>query len=248
MIPAAALVCFPYAGALGSCYGAWSSYAHESVRVYEMPQPEARSTHGIERELDEMVEAIVALPQEKVALFGHSLGAIMAAACAERLRDTHKPPEFLAVSAMAPPPRHRRFAQLLELDDDEFVNALRSAGSLPNLPTRVGAQRLVLRTFREHLEVLAACPEPSEASVTPIFAYGGVGDSAVSETDLYEWRHYTTSRFHVRSFAGGHMWLVDHAEELVKDLNALIARNGSRPRASEWHVANEVPNTNSHPL
>src|SRR5579883_2155511 len=126
------LFCFPYAGGAASIYRLWPQLLPETIEVHaiQLPGREGRLLEPTYVRLapiiDEVTQAIAPLLDRPFALFGHSLGALLAFELARQLRRLQRPQpiHFFASARRAPqfadpdPPIHR-------LPDAEFLEEVR---------------------------------------------------------------------------------------------------------------------------
>jgi medium-chain acyl-[acyl-carrier-protein] hydrolase len=161
------------------------------------------------------------------ALFGHSMGALMAFELARTLRRQGAPvPVSLAVSAHPGPqvagvdqPLHTLplpdFLQALGRLNETSAQVLRHAELLELVLPMLRADFRAVETYRYAPDAPLNCA---------IFTYGGSSDPEVSRGELEAWREQTTGAFSLQMFPGDHFYL--HASR--SDLWAHLARDLGR--------------------
>jgi surfactin synthase thioesterase subunit len=210
------LYCLPPAGGGAATYRTWPESLPVGIAVYRV-QPPGRETRFREpfcTNLEQYIRVLVGLieeqPEVPFALFGHSMGALLAYEAAHRLREeTGREPSHLFVSAFAspasglPPPIHR-------LPDDQFIEQLR---------TRYGAIRDEILEHPEILELMLPIVRADLALLStyryrerplldcPVTAVGGTRDPWVTERGLGEWRGMTRGAFALHMLPGGHFYI-----------------------------------------
>ncbi|MCM0679130.1 thioesterase domain-containing protein, partial [Micromonospora phytophila] len=120
--PAARLVCFPHAGGTATFFRSWPQRlpgvevraARYAGRQDRLADPFPASLAGL---ADELAGALAGLGEAPLALFGHSMGALLAFEVAVRLEERHGPaPVRLFVSGRPAP--HRAPATALHRADE----------------------------------------------------------------------------------------------------------------------------------
>ncbi len=132
----ARLFCLAHAGGGASFFRPWAAAlpSHIELCAVQLPGREQRFAEpcfeALEPLLDALIPALTPLFDWPFALFGHSLGALVAFELARRLEAAGTPPLGLAASAFRAPhlPAERR---LSELPDTEFVAEIAGLGGMP---------------------------------------------------------------------------------------------------------------------
>jgi len=157
----------------------------------------------------------------RLALFGHSFGALLAHETACELRDRHGVmPDLLFVAACAPPSSARTEWGLHALPDDRLVEELSRLGGLPG---EVMAEREMLALALPAIRAdLAAADRRERRRGTPlgcpIVALGGERDPLVRPDELVGWGAHTSRGVTVRTFAGGHFFLHDARDQVLREI------------------------------
>lgn len=240
------LFCMPYSGASAMAYARWRRKVPQwlAIRPVELPGRGAR--HGEPFATDILALArglaneIRSEAQQPYALFGHSLGGLLAFEMAHALRELNVPrPVALFVSATAAPAR-RDFSEFATAKSDaELIAKLRSLGGTPE---EVLASRELLDLL---LPVLRAdfllCGQYSYRQrpplPMPIHVFGGRRDS-ISVDDLLAWQAETASSFSLDMHEGHHFFIHDNEPKVLRTLKAHLGRH-LRYRSS-WGWAPDV--------
>jgi medium-chain acyl-[acyl-carrier-protein] hydrolase len=191
----------------------------------------------VERLADLIADTVAAENSTPYALFGHSMGSLVAfETCHEIAARNAKAPELLIVSGHRAPHLPPSTPPLHAAPDSEFIAHLRELGATP--PEVFGSPELldlmlpILRSdFRACETYIPSARSPLQ---TAIAVYGGLADEDTSCASLRAWEHETTGVCMVRMFPGGHFFLRDCANKLVAMLEHDLA-NAFKMHRAESH-------------
>jgi surfactin synthase thioesterase subunit len=227
------LFCFAHAGGGPSFYRPWGAFLRPEIAVRRvlLPGRELRLEEPPFRHIADLVDSLCAALEPQLdrpyALFGHSMGAVIAYEVARRVSGAGTAgPRCLIVSGRKAPGLPANRPPLSALSDDEFVSAVARLGGIPpevlNEPSLISMLLPALRADYELAETYE--PLPGGRLDCPVVAYLGTSDPEVEYTQMLDWREVTTGDFTMRVFRGGHFYLkgarpdVVHAvrEDLIK--------------------------------
>lgn len=209
------LLCFPYAGGSEAAYRTWQQYMPESIEVLPIQLP-GRGVRMTEPLFTKLAPLVLALSQSLVnemdppfALFGHSMGGLIAFELARRLRRERRPlPVHLFISAKCCPPRAEEVLAA-ELSDSQLIEILRRYEGTPaevlDNPELMHLLLPVIRADMELCKTYLCDPEPPLEC--PITAFGGLEDHISGRACLAGWRKHTTGPFTLRMFPAGHFFI-----------------------------------------
>lgn len=224
------LLCFHHAGGSARSYADWASYLPPWIRLVPLDLP----GHGTRRseppldDWDSLLQDVQSNLREHAgptALFGHSMGGLLALRLAREMTQQGSPPIWLGLAAA------RRWPRPAEPDwrrcPDTIVTArLAELGGTPEaiLQSRE-LMAAVLPVIRADLALCAETIAPAPPLPLPILALGGKEDSLAPE-ELDAWRAETTGSFECHLVAGGHFFPVQAPAQvcphLVSALRPLI--------------------------
>jgi medium-chain acyl-[acyl-carrier-protein] hydrolase len=225
--PRLRLFCLPYAGGGASIYREWGRELPEQIEVWmvHLPGRENRLTDPAVSDLKQLaVDAAIGLQpflSKPYALFGHSMGALVAFELTRRLRrQGRSTPACLAVSAAPGPHVAKVDNPIHDLPLPAFLRELRN---LNGTPTEVFANSELLELMLPMLRADFCAVEsyryqPEHALDCPILTFGGDSDAEVSHAELEAWRKQTTGTFSLRIFPGNHFYLHDNRADLLAHL------------------------------
>jgi medium-chain acyl-[acyl-carrier-protein] hydrolase len=215
------VICFPHAGGGAGLFRQWSTVMPHDLNVVAV-QPPGRenrrnepSIRDLPTMLDGVIGAIAGLLDRPFALFGHSIGSLIAFETVRLLRRLGGPaPACLAVSAF-PAPSTVVPLPLHKIPDAAILRFLRGLSYLPNLraPELMTEFLRVLRADFEVVSTYRCAPEPPLAS--PIEVFGGQSDTFVRPEELEKWREHTDAGCSLHILRGGHFYLHEHREEIL---------------------------------
>ncbi|MCF6524506.1 thioesterase II family protein [Streptomyces sp. JJ36] len=215
--PPLRLLCVPYAGGGPAAFQGWNELLPDAVEPWllRLPGREARFREEPHTEVSRLVKEAAAVLGPALdgpyALFGHSLGALLAFELARELRRGYgREPVHLSVSARAAPHLPLRHAVVHRLPDDLLLEALdrRFQAIPPALRDDPQLRALYLPVLRADVTLLETYAHTEEPPLScPVTAYGGTDDPEFGPGELEAWRRHTSAGFRVRSFPGGHFFL-----------------------------------------
>lgn len=210
------LFCFPYAGGGASVFRTWGESLPASVEVcpVELPGRETRLKEAPFTRLVSLVDALLPalLPHldKPFALFGHSMGALVAFELARELSSQNAPgPVSLFVSGSGGPQTLGARPSLYDRSDPELRERLRRLNGTPKaVLDHEELMRLILPIIRADLAVCETYTYEDSAPLScPILAFGGMQDRLVTPERLKAWGDQTRSAFSHWMLPGDHFFL-----------------------------------------
>ena len=227
------LYCLPHAGGGAAAYAAWANLLPPDVELcrVQLPGRENRLREAPFAALTPLVEVLAKVLRPHLdlpfALFGHSMGALIAFELARQLRcDSGVLPAQLFVSGRWAPHWPSPDPALAQLPDAEFIATLRARyNNIPDIvvndPELLAIYVPLLRADVTLLDTYVYTPD--RVLDCPIVALGGVDDERVPYASLEAWREHTTQSVRVRQFPGGHFYLQSGYPALLKVLAQELA-------------------------
>jgi surfactin synthase thioesterase subunit len=221
------LLCLPFAGSGAGFYRAWRRLAVGPVEVVplQLPGREERFTEALPSDLITAARELardwvrVGAGRGPVALFGHSLGAVLGYEVAREIDRTHPGLVCHLFVSGSPAPWIVRVRRATDLDDDgeflarvkEFAGYHHEAFDDPQL------REVLLPVLRADVAMHENYQPISEEPIDiPITALRGGDDRLVSRVQVEQWRAATTARFAVAELPGGHMYISDGPSALLE--------------------------------
>jgi surfactin synthase thioesterase subunit len=206
------LFCFAHAGGGPALFRPWRGALAPDpvVRPVQLPGRESRLDETPFRRmadlLDPLCAALAPYLDRPYALFGHSMGAVVAYEVACHLPGSG--PACLLVSGRAPKlaPGWR---PVHALPDDEFLaEIIRLNGMPPEVLGEPDLLDMVLPALRADYELSETYrPPPGQRLRCPVTAFMSTSDPDVGEQEMLSWQEVTTGDFAMRVFSGDHFYL-----------------------------------------
>ena len=228
------LFCFPHAGASAAVYHRWAGRLPEDIELHAAELP-GRATRIADRALtdfDSLLSAILPALLERAgprfALYGHSMGALMAFELAVRLqRDGHAAPACVFVSGQNAP--HIPITERLsEWSDEQLVAEIsRLNGTSSDVLQNKAFLSHYLSIIRADLRVVESYRFRSNAPLTcPLVVFAGTEDPHLCEEGILAWTRHTSSQTIIRTRAGGHFtWWNDEAR-IIEEISEFLKKSG----------------------
>ncbi len=227
------LFCLPHAGGGAREFFSWSAALPPYVELCPvlLPGRETRFSEPRFTELSLLADAVVAAWEPYLdipfAIFGHSMGALVAFECARRLRKSgHPAPQWLFLSGRRAPDRQPDPHPLHALPDAEFVDQLhRTYRGIPQeFLENPEIMAVFLPTLRADIAVVESFRfEEQEPLDCPITVFAGQEDASVSWQQLFAWKRQTRRAFAAHIFPGGHFY---PREPLLRSISATLLKLG----------------------
>ena len=220
------LFCFPHAGGNAWVFRQWSKWLPDTVEVCSIQLPgranriREPAISDLAAVLDWLTVAITPELDRPMAMFGHSLGSLMAFELARRFRSRLKvEPVHLFVSGHNAPHLPNRPEVVSGQDDATFADTLRRLKYTPepllNDPAWCGLMIPTLRADFSLYEQYAYREGPPLGC--PITVLAGKDDPFTNHEGVEAWRQHTQAEFGAAWFAGDHFF-VSTAERLVAEM------------------------------
>jgi medium-chain acyl-[acyl-carrier-protein] hydrolase len=178
---------------------------------------------GLALLVDKAIDGLADCLGNVYALFGHSVGSLVAFEFARALRRRNLPgPSHLFVSGRRAPHLPGLPLKLSSLGDAALISQVgQRYGALPeSLLNDSEMLALVLPPLRSDLMLDEGYEFVEEPPLScPITVFGGASDHTTSPESLAAWRQHTNSLFRVQMFPGGHFYLDKEMEALLRQID-----------------------------
>lgn len=224
------LFCLPHAGGTTSLFKAWVALLPPTVELLPvcLPGREGRLDEPFPKDITtlatQLADAMEPLLDRPWAVFGHSMGAVIAHEVALILDQRYdRRPEHLFVSAREAPQYHRGGSFHLLNDDEICAELVRLGGTPPDLIQNPEIRAVVLPAIRNDYRMIETyTPRQDKLMDNPMTVLLGSKDSELTVNEAIGWREWTTGNFDLRVFPGGHFYLLDDPRSVVDTIMELM--------------------------
>ncbi len=220
------LFCLPYSGASAMAYSRWRRSMPDwlQVRPLELPGRGMRMDEPLQSDIRrlaaQLADEISAELDRPYALFGHSLGGLLAFELAHALHERGLPaPLALFASATAGPSRRDVSEYAVAKTDEQLIERLRELkGTGEEVLANAELMQMMLPILRADFLLCGSFSYGQRAPLPmPIHVFGGKQDSVRAE-QLLDWQTDTSSKFSLDLFEGHHFFLVQQEQPLLRCL------------------------------
>lgn len=224
------LFCLPYSGASAMVYSRWRRVVPPWLQVVpvELPGRGARMAEPLQTDMHALARQLAGeiLPRINgpYALFGHSLGALLAFEVAHALRDgaAAAPVALIASGTAAPTRREGYDRDFAEPKSDEALKAdLRELqGTPPEVLENQELMALTLPILRADFLMCGRYQYRSRPRLgCPVRVLGGVDDKATQE-QLIDWQLEGERGFSLDMLPGGHFFIHEQQAKVLRILKS----------------------------
>lgn len=212
------LVCLPHAGAGAASFTRWLALFPPGIAVVRTQLPGREDLAAqppfprVRDAVDALLPQVVELGDAPVAIYGHSMGAVVGFELARALTAEGRPPAHLFVSGRRAPHLPARRATIHHLPDEEFLAALADMGGADGPVVRGRAfRRYTARLVRADLRLAEEHEHHAAPALPcPVTVFYGTEDPIVDLDQAEAWREHTGAAFAVHTFPGDHFFHQRH--------------------------------------
>ncbi|WP_040268990.1 thioesterase II family protein [Pseudomonas rhodesiae] len=232
------LYCLPYSGASAMVYVRWRRALPDWLQVcpLELPGRGMRMDEPLQRD----IEALAAQLAQEIsrdlhtpyALFGHSLGGLLAFELAHALNVRNLPaPLALFASGTAGPASRDVSEYAVEKTDEQLIARLRELqGTAEEALANPELMQLMLPILRADFLLCGSFSYGERQPLgMPIHVFGGKQDS-VRADQLLDWQLEAASGFSLDLFDGHHFFIVQHESAVLRCLRRYAEEHLTRWR------------------
>jgi surfactin synthase thioesterase subunit len=225
----ARLLCLHHAGGATTMFAPWARAIDPRIELcaFALPGRGGRIREAPAYGLRGITERLAAAWQEisdrPVAIFGHSFGVLLTYELLASF-DGELPAALrhVFISSFSPPGTPVK-PGAGDTDEQLIVRVLEYDPDFHTIASNPDLLALVLPAIRADFRLVDNwMPGPLKPLTTPLSVFGGERDPRVSPESLAGWSAYAGSSFSLRLFGGGHFYLRERGDELVKIIGAAL--------------------------
>lgn len=222
------LFCIPHAGGGASMFYPWLSQLPSEVELclIQLPGRENRLWEQPLTDLLSLVRVLLPLLHPYLgipfALFGHSMGALIAFELARQLQQRGAAPSHLFVAGREAPQLPNLASPLHSLPEAEFIQEIcrRYNGIPETLLETPELMRLLLPTLRADVTIVETYRYSEGLPlICPITIFGGLEDLQINREVLSAWRQQTRQSFRLHMLPGDHFFLNNNRKPFLHVLH-----------------------------
>ncbi len=222
------MFCFPFAGGSAQYYWPWNKVLPQWIELCPLQPP----GHG-ERLREPAYNSIYKLAEaaaaaiasrtkrgRKIAIFGHSLGALSAFETCHCLSDMGISIDYLIVSGKAAPHIPWRRKPIHDKTTDVVVQELKHYNGVPlEVINNSELLEVFLPTIRADFQMVETyqCQHASPLDMPTLVCYG-MEDVSLWRNDLREWTQHTPPPLDLVSFPGQHFYLTQQRLQVIETI------------------------------
>lgn len=228
------LFCIPFAGASASYYGKWNKYVNSKIQIcpIELSGRGTRIKDPLYNDIYEAIEDIYGLLKNQInnglyAVFGHSMGSLLAYEFLIKYCNEIKPPVHAFVSGGTAPHMRKRKNTTYDLPIEDFKNSILAFdGTQKELFENQQLSKIFIPILRGDIKIIELFDfleknknREIEKLPCPITVLCGKNDHYTDVDIINEWEKYTDYGCEIHKFDGGHFFINDYEKEVVEIIN-----------------------------
>ncbi|MFS8201388.1 thioesterase II family protein [Streptomyces sp. CWNU-52B] len=217
------LVCLPHAGGSATFYVPVARALSPAADVLAVQYPGRQDRRreplvpDIKLLADRIAETLAPYDDRPLALFGHSMGALIGFEVARRLEAAGTRPAHLFVSGRMAPTVTTEDRWHLASDRDLVGEVTSLGGTDGTLLDDHELLEMILPSVRSDYQAVETYEyEPGPSLHCPVTAFTGDSDPKADVDRVLLWEQHTTGSFTAKVFPGGHFYLLQHTDSILR--------------------------------
>ncbi|QDX92820.1 thioesterase [Brevibacillus laterosporus] len=226
------LFCIPYAGGSASVYSSWKKAFLPNIELIpiELSGKGSRFNQPLYENIEQAVTDILSIIDSKLdsspyALFGHSMGALLVFELLHALKEKKAPMPITSFLSGKNPPHITPTTKRHVLEGLTFWEEVKTMGGTPSeLMQSPELMELFTPILRRDFKLVETyVPNPNREVITsPVTVLFGTKDQTASIDRIKEWDRYTSKDISFCEFDGGHFFIQEHEQAVIKLVNQTL--------------------------
>jgi len=231
------LFCLPYAGGSScSIYNKWKVNLDSSIELIpvELAGRGPRIAETLYSNIEEAVDDIIDTIQNDMsdceyAIFGHSMGAILAYKVIQRINELNMPQPIHSFFSgrRAPHCQSRRPTPYSKMNDLQLENEIKELGGTPpEFFEYPELKDIFMPIIKSDFKLADTLVEKSEITAFNHDISIFIGkEEDVTESEAKDWAMHTNYNFNLEYFNGGHFFLLENEQTVLDCINSTLTKN-----------------------
>jgi len=226
------LFCLPYAGGSAAVFKKWEQYLSLDIKLFavELSGRAKRAREPLYENVEAAVNDIYSIIYPEIsdgsayAFYGHSMGAMLAYELVQKIKDNNlpEPVHMFFLGRGAPHIKSKREKIYHLMPEEEFREAVVNLGGTPReffeYPELMDYVLPILKNDFKISETAFRNP-----SIRPLYCditvFMGKEEDEIEAEDVHGWMLHTKNRCTIHYFNGGHFFVNDETEKVVRMIN-----------------------------
>ncbi|QXF35490.1 thioesterase [Photorhabdus luminescens] len=221
-----------HAGGSHMLYRPWSHLLPGWIKCIALELPGRGMGFG--EPLPESMEQVIELFLNQIqtdkpfAIFGHSMGGLIAYELTLRLQNLGLSPVWLGISAFKPPHlKNKENLSRASFNDDQLTEYLEKLGGSKDFCEDRVVMKMMLDIVRSDFRIIESW-RMSDAKIsdkTTVHSFSGLYDVAVTPQMISSWQDYINGKFLHSTFDGDHFYLNSFPSSLINKIASDLSFN-----------------------
>ena len=226
------LLCIPNSGGSPALFRTWSSLLPANIGVFSAQLPgqgtrlREQPAVRVSALVADLCAAIESYLDEPFALFGYSMGALLAFELARSLRRQGlSQPLHLFVASRRAPQTPESLPLLHPLPDELFIRSVQARyGGIPSAILQdQELMAIFMPVLRANFTMIETYQYNDEMRFEfPLTAFSGASDPTTSEAQVRAWGEQTRGNFHYHIYEGDHFFIQEHEQSVLEVVSSSL--------------------------
>jgi surfactin synthase thioesterase subunit len=229
------LFCLPYAGGSSNIYSRWGKCLNQSIKIHpiELAGRGKRYADRLYDNIEQAFDDVYKIVEENIddssldyAIFGHSLGGLIAYELIHRIKlEAKRQPIHVFLSGAKAPHFNKDNDKTYDLPDDKFKQRVLELGGTPREVLEndelLDVFLPILRADFKVNETYEYVERQAKIDCDITVLSGKKDDMKLNE--IVEWRKYTAGKCNIFMLEGDHFFINTNSDDVIKIVNNTLS-------------------------